>query len=149
MLHSIFNYFNIVSYLDDTNWDLYIIFFYIGIVLVAIMVIDALYVSYAFSRKRYSFTWPIIILRYMGTLFMTVLYLPFLDYFMSVPACVEDKNTGLTVHSYYSEQRCWNGVHILHAIFAIFGSIMFVTVTAVLSLTYFEYKGVSNDPNAR
>jgi len=149
VLHSIFNYFNIVSYLDDTNWDLYIIFFYIGIVLVAIMVIDALYVSYAFSRKRYSFTWPIIILRYMGTLFMTVLYLPFLDYFMSVPACVEDKNTGLSVHSYYSEVRCWNGVHILHAIFAIFGSILFVTVTAVLSLTYFEYKGVSNDPTAR
>jgi len=148
VLHSIFNYFNIVPYLDDTNWDLYIIFFYIGIVVVGIMIIDALYVSYAFSRKRYSFTWPIIILRYIGTLFMTVLYLPFLDYFISVPACVTDKS-GLSVHSFYSEVRCWNGVHILHAIFAILGSILFVATTAVLSLTYFEYKGVSNDPNAR
>jgi len=148
VLHSIVNYFNIVTYLDSTSYDLYVTFFYIGIAILGFSIINIVYVNYAFSRKKFSFNWPIMILKYIATLFVTILYLPFLDYFISIVACVKD-NGGNNVHSYFTEVLCWNGMHILHAVFAILGSLIFFCMSIVISLTFFEYKSASNDTTAR
>jgi hypothetical protein len=148
VLHSIVNYFNIVTYLDSTSYDLYVTFFYIGIAILGFAIVNVVYVNYAFSRKKFSFNWPIMILKYIATLFVTILYLPFLDYFISIVACVKD-NYGNTVHSYFSEVTCWSGMHILHAVFAIIGSLIFFCMSIVISLTFFEYKSASNDTTAR
>ena len=134
--------------MENTNWNLYLTFFYIGIFVIALAIIIVFYVSYAFSRKRLSFTWPIITLKYIALLFVTILFLPFLYYFISMLACVPD-STKTPVHALFTDVPCWTQMHILHATFAIIGIILFLIITTVLSLTYFEYRNINNDPTAR
>ena len=145
----VFNYLNIVPYLAGTSWNLYITFLYVGIAIIAIVIFDALFVNYAFSKRSFSFTWPLIILRYIAMFFVSIGFLPFLDYFVSVLACVTNRQTGVMVHTYFPEIECWTGSHILHAVFAIFAIILFIAISMVFSLTYFEYRSTSNDPTAR
>jgi len=106
-------------------------------------------VNYAFARKKLSFTTPIIILKYIAISFSTVLFLPFMDYFISIVACVTNPFTDKKVHTFFTDEECWTGIHVLHAVFAILGSMLFFVISGVISLTYFEYKSNSNDPTAR
>ena len=134
--------------MEDTNWELYVTFLYIGIATVGVAILTFFYVSYIFSKKNVSFNWPILFLKYLATLFITIFYLPFLDYFVSMVACV--KNTsGVSVHSYFTNVECWKGMHILHAVFALVMAVFFFFLCSIISLTYYEYKTTSNDPNSR
>jgi len=140
-------YFNIVTYFEKSNWNLYITFFYVGVVIVALAIIDAFYISYSYSRKKVSFAWPVVLLRNVMLLFTTILFLPFLQYFISVLHCVD--YNGIQVHYNFTEIQCWKGIYTLHAIFAILGAIVFIICTLISSLTLFEYKTNPNDPTAR
>ena len=44
---------------------------------------------------------------------------------------------------------CWEGTHIIHAIFSIIVSILFMAISLVVALTYFENNPLSKDPSAR
>jgi len=74
--------------------------------------------------------------------------LPFLQYFLSVLNCADD-NQGNLVHYAFTEVECWSGMYIIHAIFSIIGSILFIGIGLVGSLTFFEYKSNPNDPTTR
>jgi len=147
VVRDIFGYFNIVTYLEKSNWDLYITFFYIGVVVLALAIIDAFYISYSYTRKKMSFAWPVVLLRNIMLLFSTIFFLPFLQYFLSVLHCVD--YNGTKVHYNFTEIQCWTGLYTLHAIFAILGTIVFILCTLISSLTLFEYKTNPNDPTAR
>ena len=45
--------------------------------------------------------------------------------------------------------QCWTGQHIIHACFAIILSIIFVVISVVVSLTYFESRSSSHDLAAK
>lgn len=49
----------------------------------------------------------------------------------------------------YSETECWTGAHIIHSVFAIVVSIIFIVISVVVSLTYFESRATSNDLAAK
>lgn len=143
------NYLNIVPYIEDTNWDLYVTLFYIGVFVIGFAVMMIFYVSYAFSHKKGTFSWPIVALRYTVRLMTSVLFLPFLNYFVSMIACVKDPKTQNTVHSYFTDVQCWTSTHIAHAIVAIITILVFLSICALASLLSFEYKDISNDPTSR
>ena len=46
-------------------------------------------------------------------------------------------------------QKCYQGVHIIHASFSIIITFIFVTIAIVVALNYFESRITSNDPTAR
>ncbi len=56
---------------------------------------------------------------------------------------------GVLVHYSFEDVRCWQDLHILHAIFGIVTCLVFVGISIVVVLTLFETKAVSNDPSAR
>ena len=37
----------------------------------------------------------------------------------------------------FQDTQCWSGAHIIHAVFAILISVIFVVISMVVSLTYF------------
>lgn len=148
VLYQIFGYLDIVTYIKDTNYNLYITFFYIGLVVVALVFMMSLYVSYIYNRKKAVFSWPVVVLKNILLLFTTIFFLPFFEYFITIPACVDDKS-GNSVHQYFSEVECWKGGHIIHAVFAIITAINFIVISLTASLTFFEYKNTNNDPTAR
>ena len=56
---------------------------------------------------------------------------------------------GIQVHAEFQDIQCWQGFHILHTIFAIVITIVFVIMAIIVALTYFESRITSNDPTAR
>jgi hypothetical protein len=51
--------------------------------------------------------------------------------------------------SLFSDTDCWQGAHIIHACFAVIVSIIFILISFVVSLTYFESRSTSNDLAAK
>ena len=49
----------------------------------------------------------------------------------------------------FQDTQCWSGAHIIHAVFAILISVIFVVISMVVSLTYFESRSTSNDLAAK
>ena len=49
----------------------------------------------------------------------------------------------------FPEVECWQGAHIIHAVFAIIISIIFILIAFVVSMTYFESRSTSNDLAAK
>jgi len=45
----------------------------------------------------------------------------------------------------YNTTQCWQGAHIIHAAFAIVISIIFIVISGVVAMTYFESRSTSND----
>ena len=56
---------------------------------------------------------------------------------------------GHTVLTLFPELQCWHGMHIIHATFSIVVSSIFIIISLIVSLTYFESKSASHDISAR
>jgi len=65
-----------MSYLPGISFDAFLIVLYLLIFLIILVLIDIIYVSYSFSKKRFRFTWPLIILAKLVPLFVTVFFVP-------------------------------------------------------------------------
>jgi len=148
VISDIVNYFSLSFYLKNSTWSVYTIVMYILLVITVFVILDFAYINFAFSRRSSSVSLSATILKNILLLFTTILFFPFVQYFLSILACTTD-SYGNKVHTYFSEVQCWNGSHILHSCFAIIGVILFSAVSLTSSLTYFEYKNDSNNPSAR
>jgi hypothetical protein len=49
----------------------------------------------------------------------------------------------------FPEFECWHGAHIIHATFSFVVSFIFIIISLIVSLTYFESKSASHDISAR
>mmetsp|Transcript_18943 Transcript_18943/g.16339 ORF Transcript_18943/g.16339 Transcript_18943/m.16339 type:complete len:211 (+) Transcript_18943:196-828(+) len=146
-IENILGFLRLVPYFEETNFNAYIVLFYILWAVIVVVVIDILYINYAFSKKKYAFNWPIIGLRIIISTFTTFLYVPITEYFFSVLNCIDVR--GESVHYIFTEEVCWSGVYILHAIMAIIGVIFFNIIALIAVLTFFEYRSNSNDSNSK
>jgi hypothetical protein len=81
-------------------------------------------------------------------LLSTLLYLPALNIFILALDCTEDSEKVLR-HTDFTEIICWQQTHILHATLGIVISVVFTAFVLILSLTYFETKTLTHDPNAK
>ena len=75
-LTSFFNKFNISSYLPNAPFAAFLFILYTLVFIILLIVIDIIYVSYSFTKKKFQFTFPLIILAQIVPLFVTVLFLP-------------------------------------------------------------------------
>src|SRR3990167_3357964 len=123
VLNTIFtigNFFAIAQYFSGTfTWTLYLVVFYFCIFCIILTVLDIIYVSYSFNRQRFSVLWPLVVLRSVVTLSVTVLFLPVTEFLIGILQCETDPETGKMVLESYPEIQCWAGIHILHASVAI------------------------------
>jgi hypothetical protein len=72
----IFSKLNIMTYLPGVSFNTFLILLYSLIALIIFVIIDIVYVSYSFSKKRFRFTWPLIVLAKLVPLFVTIFFLP-------------------------------------------------------------------------
>lgn len=56
---------------------------------------------------------------------------------------------GHTVLTLFPTYECWHGAHIIHATFSMVVSFIFIIISLIVSLTYFESKNSSHDTSAR
>jgi len=83
-IENILGYFQLVTYLKQTTWQSYVIMFYVGVAVIGLMILDFFFVSYSVSRKKNAFSWPVYALRSVLSLTITILFMPLLDYFLSM-----------------------------------------------------------------
>ena len=77
-LQTFLGVFHVQTWYQKLNFTAYVAIFYICVAVVCVVILDAFYVSYSFSKKKFAFVWPMQVLRTISGLFVTVLYLPFL-----------------------------------------------------------------------
>jgi len=112
------------------------------------MVINVIYVSYAFSKKRISTIWPVVVLRSITSLFVTVFYLPITETLLSMIEC-ETNEEGKYAHVDFDEIECFKGTHFIHATIAVLVNIIFNIIGVVVALTFFETRMLTEDITAR
>ena len=72
-----------------------------------------------------------------------------IELFVSLITCEKSEDGLNYVHTYYPEVVCWRGQHIFHTVMAIFISIIFMIISLIVTLTFFEAKGFTNNAGAR
>jgi hypothetical protein len=73
---SFFNIVNVTTYLPSVDFNAYLALAYLLVVAIILIIVDIIYVSYSFSKKKFRFTWPLVLLSQIVPLFVTVLFLP-------------------------------------------------------------------------
>lgn len=126
----------------------YLVVVYIMIFVICLVILDICYVSYSFTKKKFAFVWPLQVLRSVCGLFVTTLFLPLLESFISIIHCMKGNGreilqdstggaTGLYLNMFPTVQ-CWTGAHIIHATFAIVVAAIFISICLIVSLTFFD-----------
>jgi hypothetical protein len=59
----------------NVQFSYYLVVFYGCITAIILLILDIIYVSYSFSKKKFTVLWPLFILRNVASLFVTVLFL--------------------------------------------------------------------------
>lgn len=149
-LFSIFRFFAIAQYFSGTfTFTLYLVIFYTCIAAIVLTVLDIVYVSYSFSKKRFDLIWPLQVLRSVVGLSVTVFFLPITEFLVNIVQCETNPDDGLSYLSSYPTVQCWAGMHIVHAVVGILNMVVFVSISLVVALNYYESKLSSTDPTAR
>jgi hypothetical protein len=86
-LANFFGQFNISTYLPGAPFAAFLIMLYFLILIILLIILDIIYVSYSFSKKKFRFTFPLVILAQIVPLFVTVLFLPITETLLSVVQC--------------------------------------------------------------
>lgn len=141
-------YSRLIPYVEETNVSVYRAIFYVLLALLLFLVLDAAYVSYIYSNKKSSFTWPIHILRILVMMVTTIFFLPTFEYFVSFVGCVKD-SSGKSVLALFSEVECGTGLHLANSVLAIVAAVILVSITIISTLTLFEGRNIPNSPNSR
>ena len=149
-LSNFLNSLRFVFWLEKLSWDVFIIAFYMGIFVVFLIIVDFLYVSYSYKTKKFSFVWPMQILRIACLLLTTILFIPLLELFFSILSCKSggpDSKYNL-VHQVFPARACFTGIHILHLCFAVIMIILLITLTSLVVLLFYESRP-TNDPTSK
>ncbi len=79
--------------MPSVNYETFIVSVYMLLLVILLIILDIIYVSYSFSRKRFAFMWPLYVLRSVASLVVTVLFLPITELLMYVINC--NNNNGV------------------------------------------------------
>ena len=144
------NIFSFVSYLPGVGYGTFLTELYILIVVIIIIIVDIVYVSYSFSKKKFRFTWPLVILGQVVPLFVTVFFIPITEILLSVAQCIPSEyNPLVTTMSSYPDVVCWEGWHLFHSVVTLTFCGIFIFISTIVTLAMFEPRMSSNKVQAR
>ncbi len=116
--------------------------------MVVLLLLNIAYVAYSFKIKKFTYMWPLLLLRNIAQLLVTVFFLAITDVLIIVIQCTYNPE-GKLVNFYFSEVECWTGSHILHGINSVLILSIFVFVSTGVAITYYEIRMTSGNQLAR
>jgi hypothetical protein len=147
-LSNFFNQFNIGSYLPGAPFSAFLAMLYGLIFMILLVILDIVYVSYSFSKKKFKFTFPLIFLAQIVPLFVTVLFLPITETLLNVIQC-SPLSSGVYVMTNYPHVACWTGWHLFHSSVTLLFVAIFVVISSVVALALFEPRMTTEKLTAR
>ena len=149
IIFNVFNFFQIGTYFQSAfTYPSFLVSFYLCIAAIVLMFINIAYVSIAFSKKRVSSIWPIMVLRSVTSLFFTVFFIPITQLLIYMIECNYD-DKGDYVLTLFPNIVCFKDSHIIHAAISIIVNILFVILGFIVALAYFEVRMCTEDITAR
>ncbi|CAD8065320.1 unnamed protein product [Paramecium sonneborni] len=130
------------------NYSLLIILLYLCIGIFTFSMMLTFFIGLGLNKKKQENNWIKKGLKIFINLFLSILYLPILDIFITIIDCGYDKN-GIYIHNQFQEQKCWTDTHILHGIVAILFAIIFYGYCVCFALLYYESKYEPTNPNSK
>lgn len=151
VVFNVFNFFQLQTYFGSAfTYTNYVIAFYLIVTVIILVFINITYVSYAFSKKRVSAIWPVIVLRSVASLVFTLFFLPITELLIGMLQCQSASDgSGMYVLANYETIECFKGSHIIHATVAIIITVLFAIVGFVVVLACFEVRMLTEDMTAR
>ena len=147
MIYTILIKTQVVNYLQGQSQILYLIIFYVGLLIIILLIANIVYVSASFSKSFFSSTWPLYVLRKGLKILLSVLFFPLLNLFISIFNCV---NNGTIMYNYYvTDMVCFSGFHFLHLFLGVLASILLISITFTTALLYFELNDKLDDKMAK
>ena len=143
-----FSQFTLSTYLPRAPFGIFLSVLYGLIFIILLIIIDIVYVSYSFSKKKFRFTFPLVVLAKVVPLFVTVLFLPITETLLNVVQCQTNTN-GQYAMTNYPDMICWTGWHLFHATITLLFAAIFVIVSTVVALALFEPRMTTNKLTAR
>ncbi|EAR82220.2 PAS domain S-box protein (macronuclear) [Tetrahymena thermophila SB210] len=147
IIFQIFDLFNIQNYMPRINFYTYLAGVYLLVFVILLVILDILYVSYSFSQKKFSITWPLKVLNQVTSYLVTVFFLPITETLISLLEC-EEENGHLVLAS-FNDQVCWQGWVLFHQIISSLFNLIFVIISSIVALTFFEPRMTSKNRTAR
>lgn len=146
-LSNFFRKFNVSSYLPNAPFAAFLVILYFLIFIILLIVIDIIYVSYSFTKKKFKFTFPLVILAQVVPLFVTVLFLPISETLLNVVQC--EVQGGVWIMVNFPEVRCWEGWHLFHTTITLLFTTLFVIISSIVALALFEPRMTTKKLTAR
>lgn len=147
-LAGFFNQFSISTYLPGAPFGAFLAMLYGLIFIILLIIVDIVYVSYSFSKKKFRFTFPLVILAQVVPLFVTVLFLPITETLLNVVQCSQ-LDSGTWVMTSFPDVQCWTGWHLFHTSITLLFSFLFVLISTVVALALFEPRMTTGKMSAR
>ena len=127
-----------LTQLMPVNFSSFLIMLYLLISLIALVIIDIIYVAYSFSKKKFSSTWPLIVMAKVVPLIVTVFFLSIMETLISVVSCSTISTVPLIqVMQNFPDIVCWEGWHVFHATITLIFAAAFVFISCIVALTIF------------
>jgi hypothetical protein len=146
-LISFFSKFNISTYLPNAPFPAFLLILYSLIFIILLILVDIIYVSYSFTKKKFKFTFPLVILAQVVPLFVTVLFLPITETLLIVVQC--SQVDGVWTMGSFPDVVCWQGWHLFHTSITLIFTVVFVIISTVVALALFEPRMTSKKLTAR
>jgi len=120
------------------NYNAFLGILYLIIFMIVLVILDIIYVSYSFNRKKFRFTLPLVLLAHIVPLFVTLLFIPVTEFLLNIVNCQPSENDpNLQVMSFFPTVSCFSGAHIIHASITLFFTSIFVFISTVVAMTLF------------
>lgn len=133
-----FSIVNVTTYLPNVNFNAYLAIAYLLVVAIVLVIVDIIYVSYSFSKKKFRFTWPLVLLGQIVPLFVTVLFLPITETLFSMVNCQpESEGSPIQVMSSFPTIVCFQGWHLFHSVITLLFTSIFVFISSIVALAMF------------
>lgn len=153
-LNNIFNFLTqilqINNLMPSLNYGAFLACLYLLIFLIILVIVDIIYVSYSFTKKKFKFTLPLVLLAQIVPLFVTFLFIPIMEFLLNILNCnPSEEDPTKQVLQYFPTVICFEGTHIVHVSITLFFTSIFVFISTIVAMTLFEPRMTANTITAR
>lgn len=148
-INNFIGYINIVNYLNGTSKYAYLSVYFFFVLIVILVICNIIYVSISFSRNYFTYTWPLIVLTNVAKFFVTILFMPIFELFLSMFVCYYNDELGEFRNSITSEIVCFQSLHIFYMVISCLVSIAFLIICYVVAINFFEFSELCEEIEAK
>ena len=148
-ISTIFSYLSLLTYIENRPTVIYLCGLYASILAITLVLINIGYVSYSFSRKYFTATWPLYLLRTVAKIFVTGLFMPLLEVNLSIFHCIRSDDGTQWVNHANEQLVCFTPIHFLHMSISFIVTIIFIVISLCVALTFFENSENSGGDSAK